>query len=330
MPLPLLITDDEHVPIYLQLVHQIRYLITSRELAADAQLPSVRTLAETLGINAGTVAQAYRVLQSEGLIDSQRGRGTFVAPLPDEAVRYSTRQALLTESIEDLVTRAFALGFDAAAIRQHLTTHLQQRVRTTPVVLVAPTTAAAEKYALLVTQALPDSLLATVIPCSIDQLEAGEPRLLDVYKRAFFTVVAFMSSVPRVEAMLSKYGVRSEIIGLTAHLTQETMDRLRKLEPNAPYALVTEARNVNSALSLLAQHSTLDLRSIRVLTELSGAAQLGELTSTYVIHTFGVTALLDRHEIPLSRRVEVAFTLSEDSYARLRHLIPSHPLPIGV
>lgn len=330
MSLPLLITGDEHVPIYLQLVHQIRYLITSRELAADAQLPSVRTLAETLGINAGTVAQAYRVLQHEGLIDSQRGRGTFVVPLPDEAVRYSNRQALLSGQIEDLVTRAFALGFDAAAIRQHLTTHLQQRVRTMPVVLVAPTAAAAEKYAPLVTQALPDVLLPTVIPCSIDQLEVGEPQLLDVYKRAFFTVVAFMSSFPKVEAMLRSHGVRSEIIGLTAHLTPETRVRLQELDPDAPYALVTEARNVNSALGLLGQHSALDLRSIQVLTELSGIAQLRELTSRYVIHTFGVTSLLDHHEIPSSRRLELAFTLSEDSHARLRHLLPNHPLPIGI
>ena len=330
MSLPLLITDDEHVPLYLQLVHQIRYLITSRELTADAQLPSVRALAETLNINAGTVAQAYRVLQSEGLIDSQRGRGTFVTPLPDEAVRYSTRQALLSEQLDELVTRAFALGFDAAALRQHVATHLQQRVRTMPIVLVAPTAAAAEKYAPLVTEGLPDDLHATVIPCALNQLEAGEPWLLEVYERAFFTIVAFMSSVPGVEAMLRDHGVRSEIIGLTAQISRETKDGLRKLDPEASYALVTEVRNVNSALSILGQHSSLELSSVKVLTELSSSAQLRELASTYVIHTFGVTSLLDRHDVPQPRRLELAFTISGESYVQLRHLAPSHSLPVGV
>lgn len=328
MSLPLLITDDEHVPIYLQLVHQIRYLITSRELAADAQLPSVRALARTLGINAGTVAQAYRMLQNEGLIDSQRGRGSFVVPLPDEAGRYSTRQALLAELVDDLATRAFALGFDAATIRQHVSTHLQQRVRTIPVILVAPSAEAAAKYAQLVTVALPDDLLATVIPCTIEQVKAGEPWLLEAYRHAYFTVVAFMSNVPTVEEAHRAHGVRSEIIGLTAHVSGDTLARLRELDPAARHALVTEARNVNSALSLLAQHSPLDVRSVEILTELSGEVQLRDLASAQVIHTFGVTSLLDRHEVPHENRLELAFTLSEDSYSRLHHMIPGHALPV--
>lgn len=330
MSLPLLITDEEHVPIYLQLVHQIRYLITSRELEADAQLPSVRALARSLGINAGTVAQAYRMLQSEGLIDSQRGRGSFVVPLPDEAGRFANRHAVLTELIDDFASRAFALGFDAATIRQHVATHLQQRVRTMPVVLVAPSMQAAEKYAPLVARGLPDDLAATVVPCTLEALKDGEPRVLEAYRHAYFTVVAFMSNVPGVEDALRAHGIRSEIIGLTAHVAMETVTRLREIDPGLPHALVTEARNVNSALSLLAQHSRLDVPSVEILTELSGEAQLRGLDGTHVIHTFGVTSLLDRCDIPLDQRLELAFTLSEDSYMRLRHMIPSHGAPVFV
>lgn len=330
MSLPLLITDDEHVPIYLQLVHQIRYLITSRELAADAQLPSVRSLARTLGINAGTVAQAYRMLQNEGLIDSQRGRGSFVVPQPDEVGRFSTRQALLAELIDDLATRAFAMGFDAATLRQHVATDLQGRVRSMPVVLVAPSPEAVQKYAPLVARGLPDALFPTVIPCTIQQLQAGEPWLLEAYERAYFTIVAFMSNVPSVEETLRRHGVRSEIIGLTAHVNDATLARLRALDPDEPYALVTEARNVNSALSLLGRHSPVDLPSVRILTELSGDVQLQELGETRVIHTFGVAGLLDRCGIPGERRLELAFTLSEDSYARLRHMTSGRPLPVEV
>jgi len=326
MPLELLITDDEYIPIYQQLVHQIGYLITSRELAPDAQLPSVRTLADTLNINPSTVAQAYRALQNEGMIDSQRGRGTFVKALPDEAARYSTRQALLTQKMEEVVTQGFALGFDAATIRQNLARHLQQHVRTLPIILVAPTIDTAEKYAALITQGLTKGFITTVIPCAIHQLEAEEPWLLEAYKHTYFTAVAFMNIVPKAETIIRQHGIQSEVIGLTAKVHQDTIQRLRELDPHAPYTLMTEAKNVNSSLSILGKYSPLDLHTINIVTELSGPKQLHNLKNSYVIYTFNVIPLVEQQEIPPSQRLELAFTLSDDSYTRLRDLAQSRPL----
>ena len=323
-PLPLLITDDEYIPIYLQLVHQIRYLITSRELPANAQLPSVRTLADTLKINASTVAQAYRILKSEGLIASKRGKGTYVVALPDNAVRYSTRQALLTQYIEEVVTQGFALGFDATALRQHLATHLQQRVRTLPIMLIAPALDTAEKYASIIQKSLPQGVITTVTPCAINQLEAKEPWILDAYKHTYFTAVAFMPNVPKVEALLAQYSIKSEIIGLTANVNQETIERLRTLDPAIPHTLLTEARNVNSALSILGKYSSLDLHALQVLTELSGNNQLDGLKQSHVIHSFGMNTLLNKYKIPETQRLELAFTLSDDSQTRLRELVYQH------
>lgn len=323
MALPLLITDDEHVPIYLQIAHQIHYLITSRQLEAGAQLPSVRALAEQLSINTGTVAQAYRFLQQEGLIDSKRGKGTFVAPLGDETRQYSLRQALLTEAVDALISRAYALGFEATAIKQRLNMQLRQSVRTVPMVLVGPTRETADKYALVVSQALPDVILGTITPCSLEALEANEPWVAAAYDQAYFTVT-FASLAPRVETALRKHGVQSEIISLTAKLVDDTIRTLQRLSAQHPVALVAESRNVNSALAIIAQHSALDLRSITILTELSSGAEWDRAQGRTVIHTFGVSRLLDRFAIPKERRLELEFTLSDDALKQLYRLFRTY------
>ncbi len=67
------------VPIYLQLVEQVKHAIETGALRAGDQLPSIRPLAEELVINANTVAKAYRELEREGVVELRQGAGAFVA-----------------------------------------------------------------------------------------------------------------------------------------------------------------------------------------------------------------------------------------------------------
>jgi GntR family transcriptional regulator len=67
------------VPIYLQLVEQVKHAIETGALRAGDQLPSIRPLAEELVINANTVAKAYRELEREGVVELKQGAGAFVA-----------------------------------------------------------------------------------------------------------------------------------------------------------------------------------------------------------------------------------------------------------
>ena len=67
-------------PIYLQLKEKIIYLACQGLLQPDEQLPSVRALARELGINPNTVSKAYQELESEGVIYSVSGRGSFLSP----------------------------------------------------------------------------------------------------------------------------------------------------------------------------------------------------------------------------------------------------------
>ena len=70
------------IPIYIQIIDQVKHLIASGVLVPDDQLPTVRELADDLGVNFTTVARAYRLLDEEGLISTQHGRGTYILPLP--------------------------------------------------------------------------------------------------------------------------------------------------------------------------------------------------------------------------------------------------------
>src|ERR1700687_3438684 len=67
------------VPIYLQLMEQVKHSIETGALRPGEQLPGIRPLAEELVINPNTVAKAYRELEHEGVIELRHGAGAFVA-----------------------------------------------------------------------------------------------------------------------------------------------------------------------------------------------------------------------------------------------------------
>src|SRR6266478_2839301 len=70
------------VPIYLQLMEQVKHAIETGALRPGEQLPGIRPLAEELVINANTVAKAYRELEHEGIIELRQGAGAFVSGNP--------------------------------------------------------------------------------------------------------------------------------------------------------------------------------------------------------------------------------------------------------
>lgn len=67
------------VPIYLQLMEQVKHAIETGALRAGEQLPGIRPLSEELAMNPNTVAKAYRELEHEGVIELRHGAGAFVA-----------------------------------------------------------------------------------------------------------------------------------------------------------------------------------------------------------------------------------------------------------
>jgi GntR family transcriptional regulator len=66
------------VPLYLQLIEQVKHAIESGVMRAGEQLPSVRQIAEELLINPNTVARAYRELEHEGILELKHGSGAYI------------------------------------------------------------------------------------------------------------------------------------------------------------------------------------------------------------------------------------------------------------
>lgn len=92
----MLVEIDTHsgVPIYRQVIEQIRRQIMTGQLAEGGQLPTVRDLAKRLKVNPMTVSKAYSLLEIEGLVERRRGVGLFVAKLSRRRKERITREML--------------------------------------------------------------------------------------------------------------------------------------------------------------------------------------------------------------------------------------------
>ncbi len=100
MEIDVTIEKGSAVPIYAQLSEQIRLLIRRGALAPGASMPTVRSLAVELGINANTVARVYRDLQREGLLRLERGVGTFVAEGEGRMVKEGDYRSIAAKAAE--------------------------------------------------------------------------------------------------------------------------------------------------------------------------------------------------------------------------------------
>jgi DNA-binding transcriptional regulator YhcF (GntR family) len=114
---PLLTVDTGNpTPPYEQLRRQLAELIQSTALAPGDRLPPLRQLAADLGLAVGTVARAYRELESAGLVSSRRGGGTRVSATAP-SLSDAERQRLLRSHAEAFVHKAAQLGADEQQIR---------------------------------------------------------------------------------------------------------------------------------------------------------------------------------------------------------------------
>jgi GntR family transcriptional regulator len=107
------------VPVYRQIVDQVRGGIASGALAAGYQLPTVRQMAVDLEINPNTVARAYRELELGGLLETQQGTGTFISA-KNLARPDAERERQLSQIVADCVARAGAAGFTVAELQEEL------------------------------------------------------------------------------------------------------------------------------------------------------------------------------------------------------------------
>ena len=103
------------VPIYRQLMDQVRTLVASGRLAPGDLLPSVRQLGQDLQVNQMTVSKAYSLLEREGVVERVRGQGMRVNPKSSRGT-IKERQNELRPLLEQVATQAYQLALTRAQV----------------------------------------------------------------------------------------------------------------------------------------------------------------------------------------------------------------------
>lgn len=111
------IDKSSRVPIYDQIKEQIKGLIHAGQIKTGNQLPTIRELSVELSVNFNTVALAYRDLAYEGVIITERGKGTFVANTPADEEMRTIRKEKLSNLITALIQETDRLGYNHEEVK---------------------------------------------------------------------------------------------------------------------------------------------------------------------------------------------------------------------
>ncbi len=121
-----IITVDlgRETPVYIQIIDRVRELVRTALLPAGSPLPPVRQLAVDLQINPNTVSKAYLLLEQEGIIETRRRKGCFVA-LDGAVQAESSADRRLGKALDRLVEESASLGVDRADLLAALAKRLE-------------------------------------------------------------------------------------------------------------------------------------------------------------------------------------------------------------
>ncbi|MBO8435017.1 MAG: GntR family transcriptional regulator [Tyzzerella sp.] len=100
---------DNNIPIYLQIIDEIKIMIASGSLKLGEKLPSVRELAQNLGVNPNTIQRAFSVLEQEGLVFAERTAGRYITN--DEVIVMNLKENLATEELNKFLDYMKKIGF---------------------------------------------------------------------------------------------------------------------------------------------------------------------------------------------------------------------------
>jgi len=120
---------ESGVPIYIQLVDRIEQMVASGQLQPGQQLPTIRQLAADLRVNYNTVGRAYLILDQEGIISTQQGRGTYITTRLDEAQVQKLWMDKLRSIIGQAIHEALALGYSRQNIERIVKEQLDEAAK---------------------------------------------------------------------------------------------------------------------------------------------------------------------------------------------------------
>jgi len=118
------VSDRADLPIYRQIIEQIKGLVANYQLKPGERMPTVRELAAYLKINPATVARAYQDLEQEGILGASRRRGTIVMGETDSPQRMPLRQSRLATTVNNMVLETLSQGYKPEELEAAFTLQL--------------------------------------------------------------------------------------------------------------------------------------------------------------------------------------------------------------
>lgn len=125
MPISFRLDPASGVPFYRQVIDQTLAGIATGALVPGEQLPTVRTLAVELQVNLNTVAKAYRELEIRGVLNTQQGSGTYVAPVQVERDQVERRRQVV-QLVNEFLARAAAAGLPPEEVVAELAVRVEE------------------------------------------------------------------------------------------------------------------------------------------------------------------------------------------------------------
>ena len=125
MKMLLSINEKDTRPIYLQIIGQVKEQVSSGSLQPGDELPSVRELADTLGINMHTVRNAYLKLRDQGIINLRLGRKARIARRP-MTIHTAAAGVDITERLKELIIDALLAGLSPESFRELVNQQLKK------------------------------------------------------------------------------------------------------------------------------------------------------------------------------------------------------------
>jgi GntR family transcriptional regulator len=216
------INQKSHVPVHVQLKHQIKHLILSGGFGVGDRLPSIRSLAGFLRINRNTVARVFMDLEREGFVESRRGSGVYVTEPPVDAVE------MKREVLERVMDLAAAQGVPVDELAYALLARSGTEPREkTPILFVECTEIELNQFSDELEEQLPVEVERVLLEDLPGRLSGELP---------WRAAVTTFFHVHEVQELVEPFGI--ETVALLAEANLESLKRLTELPAGTPVGVI--------------------------------------------------------------------------------------------
>lgn len=256
------INPELDIPIYQQLVDQIRSAIKKGLLTAGQQLPTVQDVSRKLSIAKGTIKRAYDELERENLVEKVQGRGTFVSYRPANS---GSRKDQAMAAIDQMLDALEAMGFSSPEISIYLDLKMRQRAQQEPKIRIAVIECNTENLTRMSEQLrhIPHVELYSYLLSSIQDYPYNLAEHIDL-------IVTTATHADELEALL---GERKKVIRVALRLEGSCMLSLLRLKKGQKVGILCSSLRFGHLLAQTCRQYAEDVRIEAPHTFASGVAE---------------------------------------------------------